>query len=157
MTHAHRYLANVAWQRADGEAFTDQRYHRGHAWRFDGGATVAASSSPTIVPLPYSDAAAVDPEEAFVAALASCHMLFFLSHAAKAGFVVEAYDDAAEGVLARDADGRLAMTEVTLRPAVRWGGARTPTAGELAQLHHSSHEDCFLARSVRCAVRVESR
>src|SRR5512147_586110 len=104
------YTAVIAWERS-GAVFTDNRYSRGHRWNFDGGVEVPASASPHVVPLPLSVAAAVDPEEAFVAALASCHMLWFLSIAARQGIVVERYRDEAIGVMAKNAQGRLAMTE----------------------------------------------
>ncbi|HRE12803.1 MAG TPA: OsmC family protein [Usitatibacteraceae bacterium] len=148
------HTARLAWRRGDA-AFTDGRYSRAHAWSFDGGATVSASSSPHVVPLPYSDASAVDPEEAFVAALASCHMLFFLSFAARRRFVVDAYEDEAEGVMEPDADGRPWVSRVTLRPRIAFSGDRLPTPQELDALHHEAHEACFLARSVRTEVRVE--
>lgn len=149
-----RYTATVAWQRA-GQPFTDRRYSRAHQWQFDGGAVVPGSSSPQVVPVPMSDASAVDPEEAFVASLSSCHMLWFLDLACRAGWVVDDYHDAASGVLAADADGRQAMTEVTLRPAVRFGGGRRPEAAEIHRLHHAAHAACFIANSVRTAVRCE--
>ena len=149
------HLATVSWQR-DGEVFTDNKYSRAHTWRFDGGATVAASASPHIVRAPYSVASAVDPEEAFVASLSSCHMLFFLSFAAKAGYVVDRYEDEARGTLAKDADGRLAMTQVVMRPRIAFAG-RQPSAEELDQLHHQAHEQCFLANSVKTLIAVEAR
>ena len=148
------YFATILWQR-NGAAFTDQRYSRAHVMQFDGGAEVAGSSSPHAVPVPYSDAAAVDPEEAFVAALSSCHLLWFLHLAAKAGFVVERYEDHADGVMARNAEGRLAMTLVTLRPRVEFAGEKRPTHGEIAALHHAAHEECFIANSVKSEVRCE--
>ena len=148
------YTAEITWQR-DGQPFTDRRYRRHHQWRFDGGAVVAGSSSPQVVPLPLSDAAAVDPEEAFVASLASCHLLWFLDIASRAGWVVDDYRDSASGVLARDADGKLAMTAVTLRPAVRFAGDQQPDAAEFARLHHASHDACFIANSVKTELRCE--
>ena len=151
------HVATVDWKRQDGEAFVDNRYSRRHAWQFDGGAKVVGSSSPHSVPLPFSDASAVDPEEAFVAALSSCHMLWFLSLAAKAGWVVEGYRDEAVGVLARNAQGRHAMTLVTLRPAVAYGGDRQPDAAEQERLHHAAHEACYIANSVLAEVRCEPR
>ena len=149
------YRAAVHWRREDGEPFTDRRYHRAHRWRFDGGADVPASSSPQVVPVPMSDAAGVDPEEAFVASLSSCHLLWFLDLAARAGFVVDAYDDDAQGTLARDASGRLAMTEVVLRPRVAFAAGRAPTPAQHAALHEQAHDECFIARSVKTAVRCE--
>ncbi|HMO66237.1 MAG TPA: OsmC family protein [Verrucomicrobiota bacterium] len=148
------HLAEVSWSRGE-QPFTDLRYHRGHRWRFDGGAEVAASASPHVVPVPLSDPAAVDPEEAFVASLASCHLLWFLHLAAQAGFRVDAYADRAEGVLGPDAAGRPAMRRVTLRPAVPFSGAKLPTEAEHAALHHAAHDRCFIANSVKTEVICE--
>ena len=141
------HTATVSWSRK-GATFIDQKYSRAHEWRFDGGAVVPASSSPHIVPLPYADASAVDPEEAFIAALSSCHMLFFLSIAATAGFVVERYEDSAEGRLETNSAGKLAMTTVSLRPHAVFTGERRPSSAELHDMHHRAHEKCFLASSV---------
>jgi organic hydroperoxide reductase OsmC/OhrA len=148
------YTAAIQWKRS-GATFTDNRYSRKHLWRFDGGIEVPASSSPHVVPLPMSVVAAVDPEEAFVASLSSCHMLWFLSIAAKRGFVVEDYRDEAVGVMAKNSSGRMAMMLVTLRPAVEFGGERLPTADDLVALHHEAHEQCYIASSVRTEVRCE--
>ena len=148
------YTATIRWSRAGSEAFATGRYSRAHSWSFDGGAVVPASSSPQVVPLPFSDAAGVDPEEAFVASLSSCHMLFFLDFARRAGLVVEGYEDVAEGVMAKREDGRMAMTLVTLRPRITWGG-EPPDADALAALHHKAHETCFIANSVTSEVRIE--
>ena len=120
------YSARILWQRGE-QVFCDRRYSRAHRLQFDGGVDVPGSSSPQVVPLPYSDAAAVDPEEMFVASLSSCHMLWFLHLAGKAGWVVDDYQDDAVGVMARNAAGRMAITAVTLRPAVRFAGTQ-PTA-----------------------------
>ena len=152
----HEYTATVTWQRA-GAKFTDNKYSRAHEWAFDGGTVVPASSSPSVVPLPMSNAAAVDPEEAFVAALASCHLLFFLFHAAKQGFVVERYEDAVAGQMGKNAEGRIAMLKVALRPRVTWSGQKRPSAAENEAMHHRSHEDCYIANSVKCEVAVEPR
>lgn len=148
------YTATIAWQR-DAQAFVDHRYSRRHHWQFDGGAEVSASASPQIVPLPMSDAAGVDPEEAFVAALSSCHMLWFLDIAARAGWVVDHYRDEAIGVLARNAQGQLAMTRVTLRPVVCFAGQRVPSFDTHLALHHQAHASCFLANSVKTEVLCE--
>ena len=152
---AHQYGAEVLWQRIAGEAFTDNRYSRRHRLRFDGGTEVAGSSSPSVVPLPMSDASAVDPEEAFVASLAACHMLWFLSLAAQQGFVVDSYRDAAVGTMTRNAAGKLWMATVTLRPEVVFAGERQPTRDEALQLHHRAHAECFIANSVKSEVRCE--
>jgi len=151
------YTAQLHWQRAADERFTDQRYSRRHTLHFDGGVVLPGSSSPSVVPLPMSDAAAVDPEELFVAALASCHMLWFLSLAAARGQVVDRYEDDAVGLMARNAEGRLAMTVVTLRPRVRLAGGAPVDATTLAALHHAAHEACFIASSVKTELRCEPR
>ena len=142
------------WERF-GADFLDQRYSRAHRWTFDGGATVPASSSPHVVPIPMSDPLGVDPEEAFVAALSSCHMLFFLSFAAKRGFVVDQYLDEAVGTMGKDETGRLAMTRVILRPRVAFVGDHHPDDAELRSLHDEAHHACFLANSVRTHIVVE--
>ena len=148
------YQMEVVWTR-DGAVFTDNRYSRRHRWLFDGGVEVPASSSPHVVPVPMSDAAAVDPEEAFVASLSSCHMLWLLSIAARHGFMVESYRDKAVGVMDKDASGNLAMTRVTLRPEVRFVGEQMPTTDQLVALHEEAHRRCFIANSVRTDVRCE--
>ncbi len=146
--------AGVLWERGEQD-FASNRYSRRHLWRFDGGAQVAGSSSPAVVPPPGSDPAAVDPEEAFVASLSSCHMLWFLAIAAKRGFIVDRYEDAASGILERNAERRFAMTRVTLRPRVQFSGAKLPTPEELDALHHKAHEECYIANSVKTEVVVE--
>jgi len=148
--------ATISWER-DGAAFVDNRYSRGHRWEFDGGVSVAASSSPHVVPLPYSVEAAVDPEEAFVAAISSCHMLWFLSLAAKQGYVIDQYADTAVGVMGRDADGTLAMLDVTLRPAVAFSGIKQPNEEQLMVLHHAAHAACFIANSVKTRIHCAPR
>jgi len=150
-----KYTAKIAWKRQPEEVFTDNKYSRGHIWEFDGGAVVAASSAPSIVPLPYSVEDNVDPEEAFIASLSSCHMLFFLSFAGKYRLVVDQYIDNAFGVLDKDSDGKLAMTNVTLRPQVTFGGDKQPTLKELEKMHHQAHEHCFIANSVKTDVVIE--
>ena len=151
----HEYTARIEWQRLAAEPFTDNRYHRGHRLMFDGGTEIAGSSSPAVVPVPMSDAAAVDPEEMFVASLSSCHMLWFLSLAAKGGWRVDNYADDASGVMQRNAAGKWAMTRVTLRPQVAFGGDRVPDADQLHALHHQAHDECFIANSVHTEVRCE--
>jgi organic hydroperoxide reductase OsmC/OhrA len=148
----HRYTATVTWTRGTAP-FTDLRYSRAHRWQFDGGLDVLASSSPQHVRIPLSDPAGVDPEEAFVAALSSCHLLTFLYIAAKRGFTVDAYADDAEGVMGENAQGRLAITRVVLRPRVTYVSA--PDAATEAAMHHQAHEECYIANSVRTDVLVE--
>jgi organic hydroperoxide reductase OsmC/OhrA len=151
---SHEYTAGIHWSR--GEApFTDNRYSRAHRWHFDGGVEVPASSSPNVVRVPLSVEAAVDPEEALVAALSSCHMLWFLALAAGGGFRVDDYRDQAVGVMGRNAAGRTAMVRVTLRPRVAFSGARLPTQAQILDLHHRAHEECFIANSVTTDVRTE--
>ncbi|MGH8586347.1 MAG: OsmC family protein [Gammaproteobacteria bacterium] len=149
-----QYTAVITWAR-NGAVFTDNRYSRAHCWNFDGGIEIPASAS-HVVPLPLSVAAAVNPEEAFVAALASCHMLWFLSIVAKQGFVVESYRDEATGVMAKNADGKLAMTQVTLRPKLVFAGEQRPSGAQHDAMHHEAHEQCFIASSVKTDVRCEA-
>jgi organic hydroperoxide reductase OsmC/OhrA len=148
------YTATITWDRG-GAAFTDNRYSRAHRWIFDGGIEVPASASPHVVPLPMSVAEAIDPEEAFVASLCSCHMLSFLYIVARRGFVVESYRDGAVGILEKNSAGKLAMTRVTLRPRVTFGAERRPAKDELIAMHHDAHEQCFIASSVKTDVRCE--
>jgi organic hydroperoxide reductase OsmC/OhrA len=148
------YTATIRWSRTGDGDFTKGQYSRAHVWEFDGGAVVPASPSPHIVPAPWNDPAGVDPEEAFVASLSSCHMLFFVDFARRAGLVVDSYVDEAEGVLEKRADGKLAMTRVTLHPRITWGG-EPPSAEQIADLHHRAHEACFIANSVTTEVTVQ--
>jgi organic hydroperoxide reductase OsmC/OhrA len=148
------HRATIEWQTAASPAdFMRGRYSREHQWTFDGGVRVAGSSSPSVVPLPWSSAAAVDPEEAYVAAIASCHMLSFLYIAAKAGFAISAYRDEAIGVMAKNERGRAWVSKVTLAPAITYVG-KAPTADELAHLHHQAHDECFIANSVNTEIVV---
>ena len=149
------YTATIRWTRDPRTDFSKGQYSRAHQWVFDGGAVVAASPSPHIVPAPWNDPAGVDPEEAFVASLSSCHMLFFVSMAQRDGWVVDSYCDEAEGVLDKRDDGKMAMTRVRLRPRVTWGGDRQHDEPAIAELHHRAHEACFIANSVTTDVVVE--
>ena len=149
------YSAEVLWERAAGEDFLSNRYSRRHQMRFDGGAVVAGSSSPHSVPLPMSDASAVDPEEAFVASLSSCHMLWFLAIAAKRRFCVDRYFDAAVGVMEKNAQGKVAVTRVTLRPEVIFSGDKLPTRADIEHLHHTAHDECYIANSVKTEMVCE--
>ena len=151
------YSVKVSWQRKMNEAFLDNKYSRSHTWTFDGGIELAASSSPHVVPLPMSNENAVDPEEAFVASLSSCHMLWFLSLAVEKQFLVESYDDNAEGVMGKNEEGKLAMTRVTLNPRITFGGTHLPSRDQIDELHHSAHEQCFIANSVKTEIILEPR
>lgn len=150
-----QFLATVAWQRGS-QPFSDKRYSRAHAWSFDGGLQLPASSSPLSVPLPMSDPAAIDPEEALVAALSSCHMLFFLSIAVQRGYVVDSYVDQAIGEMTPDAQGKLAITTIRLRPAIAFSGASLPGPADIAAIHHAAHEECYIANSIKAQVIVEA-
>ena len=151
---AHEYKATVAWRRGEDESFTDNKYSRGHTWTFDGGVTVPASSSPLSVRLPFSRADAVDPEEALVAALSSCHMLTFLYLAAKQGLVIDSYHDEAVGVMSRNERGRLYLSKATLRPRIVFSGPKLPSKAEIDDLHHHAHEECYIANSVLTEVTI---
>ncbi len=148
------HTAEVIWVRGNQD-FLSNGYSRRHVLRFDGGVVVPGSSSPQVVPVPMSDPAAVDPEEAFVASIASCHMLWFLALAAKRKFCVDRYADAAVGVMERNAAGKEFISLVTLRPGVVFSGDRVPSLAELHALHHRAHEECFIANSVRTEIRCE--
>ena len=150
----HEFTARIHWMRG-AAVFTDNRYSRGHRWNFDGGVEVPASSSPHSVRVPLSVEAAVDPEEALVAALSSCHMLWFLSLAAAGGWRVDEYTDQAVGVMGRNAAGKTCMVRVTLHPRTRFSGERLPVRADIEQLHHRAHEECYIANSVTTEVRTE--
>ena len=150
---AHEYTATVRWERGGG-SFADNRYSREHVWLFDGGTQVPASPAAANVPPGCARADAVDPEEAFVAAISSCHMLFFLAFAGKRGFVPDSYEDNALGVMTKNERGKLFVSRVTLDPKIVWSGENQPSAEEVAAMHHRAHEECFLANSVRTEVVV---
>ncbi|MCY9856005.1 peroxiredoxin [Vibrio mediterranei] len=149
------HYAQISWQRKQDEVFSDNNYSRGHVWEFDGGLTVPASPSPHVVPLPLSIEENIDPEEAYIAALSSCHMLVFLSIAAKRKYVIDSYIDKAVGILAENEAGRMAVTKVILRPDVVFSGERVPTREQLEKMHHLSHENCFIANSVKTEIVTE--
>jgi len=147
------YPATIRWSRGD-DAFANQKYSRGHRWEFDEGISVPASAAPHAVRAPWSVAAAVDPEEALVAAVSSCHMLFFLSYVSRDGFMAESYVDAAEGEMGKNAEGKVAILKVTLRPRLAISGG-APSAEQFAAWHEEAHEECFIANSIRAEVVVE--
>ena len=150
-----QYFATVAWNKKAHENFVDNKYSRAHQWKFDGGAIIEASSSPHIVPLPYSSEANVDPEEAFIASLSSCHMLFFLSFAANRKYTVESYTDEATGIMQIDEDNRMSMTDVTLQPKVLFSGDKQPTKEQIDKIHHNAHKQCFIANSVKTKIHIK--
>lgn len=149
----HTHTATVRWSR-DGAPLAGHRYSRKHRWTFDGGIEVPASASPLVVREPFSDPHAVDPEEAFAASVAGCHMLFFLDHAARAGFAVETYADTAVATMATGDDGREWVATIDLRPQITWAGEPIPSSDQIAALHERSHHDCYIANSVKTDVRV---
>jgi organic hydroperoxide reductase OsmC/OhrA len=148
--------ATIRWFASPGEDFAKGQYSRAHSWNFDGLANVAASASPHIVPMPWANPDAVDPEEAFVASAASCHMLFYLDFARRAGLIVTGYEDEAEGVMEKGADGKMRITRITLRPRIVYGGEE-PTQAVVDELHHKAHEACFIANSITSEIVVETR
>lgn len=151
------YQAQITWQRQSNEPFLDARYSRAHQWKFDGGVVVPASSAVHSVPLPYSRAENVDPEEALVAAISSCHMLTFLHLAAKSRLVVDSYEDLAVGTMSKDPRGRQSITSVVLAPKVSFSGANAPSDEAVERLHHKAHDECYVANSVRCEIRVSGQ
>ena len=148
------HKATINWRRTSPD-FLRGKYSREHTWSFDGGLSVAASSSPSVVPLPYSNPAAVDPEEAFVASIASCHMLTFLYLASKQGFQIDSYSDQAVGLMSKNDQGVPWVSQVTLVPKIVFSGDKIPSAAELDHLHHLSHEQCFIANSIKTEVKVQ--
>jgi organic hydroperoxide reductase OsmC/OhrA len=148
------HKATIKWKAGEGD-FARGRYSREHTWTLDGGMTIDASSSPSVVPVPMSNPAYVDPEEAFVASLSSCHMLTFLYVASRKGFVVASYDDEAVGTMTKNADGTPWMSAVALRPKIVYAGDKRPTPEEEHELHEAAHHGCFIAQSVKTDVRVE--
>ncbi len=148
------YKAVIKWTRTSPD-FLKGRYSREHTWTFDGGVTVPASASPAVVPAPWSNPSCVDPEEAFVASLSSCHMLTFLFLAQKQGFQIDAYEDEAVGTVSKNEKGAMWVSAVTLNPKITFSGDKQPAPADLERLHHLSHENCFIANSVKTAVTVK--
>jgi organic hydroperoxide reductase OsmC/OhrA len=150
---SHLYTAQTIWQR-EQQAFTDKLYSRRHRLRFDGGLDIAGSSSPLVVPVPMSDPQALDPEEALVSAVSSCHMLWFLSIAAKRRFIVDSYHDHAEGTMVPNERKKLWLAHIRLNPVAEFSGYTRPTREELVTMHHEAHDECFIANSVRSEITV---
>ena len=149
------YTATIQWQRTSN-AFAQNEYSRKHEWTFDGGISVPASASPEIVPEPFSDPAAIDPEEAFIASLSSCHMLWFLSITSREGYIVDDYTDQVQGKMEKNQEGKLAITQVILQPVVRFGGNQRPNQSVFDELHHRAHQRCYIAHSVRTAITIDA-
>lgn len=148
------YTLRVEWARKE-DNFLDQKYSRRHTWKFDGEVTVPASSSPQVVPIPYSDESAVDPEEAFVASVSSCHMLWFLSIAARRGYLVDSYTDKPVGVMEKNAEGKMAITRIEIVPKIEFSGENRPDEILVSEMHREAHESCFIANSVKTDIRVK--
>jgi len=148
---SYEYFAKIVWS-SDGTDFKTGKYSRVHTWSFDGGIEVKASSSPHIVPLPFSVENAVDPEEAFIASLSSCHMLWFLSIAAKNGFSVKSYTDESSGIMGKNNEGKVAMLSVTLKPKVEFIGLNIPSSEVIERMHETAHSECFIASSIKTEV-----
>jgi organic hydroperoxide reductase OsmC/OhrA len=149
----HKHEATILWARKD-QPFVDNKYSRAHLWEFDG-VTIPASSSPAVLPVPLSSTDAIDPEEALVAATSSCHMLFFLAIAAKQGFIVDRYNDQADGVMGKNDVGKTFMSKITLRPKIEFSGIKQPSATEIAEIHHLAHEQCFVGNSLKSEITIE--
>lgn len=149
-----KYEAVVVWRRGD-QPFLDRKYSRGHEWKLDG-LTVPASSSPSVVRLPLSKADAIDPEEALVSALSSCHMLFFLDFASRAGFRIDEYRDEVSGTMAKNEAGKTWVSRIALHPVVTFSGDKRPTEQDIAELHHKSHAECFIANSLKSEVVIDT-
>jgi organic hydroperoxide reductase OsmC/OhrA len=149
-----KHTATISWARTADEVFTDGKYSRVHRWKFDGGAELNASASPHVVPIPLSDPSLVDPEEAFIASIASCHMLFFLSFCARQKYIIKDYEDRAEGILDSGDDGKKQITSVKLHPVVSFEGENLPSDETIRQLHELAHENCFIANSVKTKIEV---
>jgi organic hydroperoxide reductase OsmC/OhrA len=143
------HKVTLRWERGGAE-FSYQTYPRDHIWSFDGGHTMTGTAAPAYLGTPAN----VDPEEAFVASLSSCHMLTFLAIACKQKFALDSYGDEAIGYMEKNAEGKMAITRVELHPTLSWSGDRIPSAEELDKMHHAAHENCFIANSVRTNVRV---
>lgn len=151
---SHEYTAEILWERGD-QVFLDKRYSRKHLVKFDGGVEVVASSSPLVVPLPYSEEQAMDPEEALIFALSSCHMLTFLAIAVKRGFVVDSYHDKAIGTMQANEQKKFWVSDVTLCPKIIFSGENLPCVDAIAQMHHEAHEECFIANSVKTHIHIK--
>ncbi|MBO9631521.1 MAG: OsmC family protein [Chitinophagaceae bacterium] len=146
--------ARISWRRSEGTSFVDGRYSRVHRWDLDGGASFDISSSPEIVPVPMSDPGLMDPEEAFLASISACHMLFFLGIAAKKKWVVEKYADDATGIIEMNADGRMSFTSICLKPEILFGGDQQPGEEMISQIHAMAHANCILANSINATIKI---
>ena len=148
------FTAEIIWERGEQD-FLENHYSRKHVINFDGGLSIPASSSPHVVPMPMSDPFAADPEELFVASIANCHMLWFLSIASSKKFIVDRYQDNPAGVMQKNEQGNVAVTHCVLRPAVQFSGNQVPTKDEIVAMHDEAHHQCFIANSVTTKISCE--
>ncbi len=148
------YTAKLTWEKQPDEEFEKGRYSRVHQWVFDGGMKIAASSSPGVVPVPMSDASLIDPEEAFLASLSSCHLLFFLSIAAKKKLIVEKYEDHVQGTMGKNSEGKISMLTITLNPLIAFSGNNIPSQETIRQIHELAHDSCYIANSVKTKIEI---
>jgi organic hydroperoxide reductase OsmC/OhrA len=146
--------AKILWHRSPEEKFLDGNYRRVHNWILDGGMRIEASSSPEIIPMPMSDPSLIDPEEAFIASIASCHMLFFLSIAAKKKFIIENYEDNPEAIMGNNNEGKMAILSLILQPKVTFAGTNIPAEDNIKLIHELAHSNCFLANSIRTKISI---
>ena len=149
------HTAKVRWQISEGEDFASNRYSRAHTWSFDGGLSVPGSAAPGYLPAALIDESAVDPEEALLASAASCHMLYFLAYAAKAGFTMTSYEDNPEGTVEKNETGDPWMSTIVMRPSAVFTGDKRPTGDEIEKLHHRAHKTCIIANSLKSALTIE--
>ena len=149
------HKAVIRWKRGERNEFLKGKYSREHTWTFDGGFSMPASPSPSAVPTPYSNPAHVDPEEAYVAAVSSCHMLTFLYLASRQGFQVDSYSDEAVGHMNKNEQGIPWVSSITLNPKIVYSGQKQPGPQEQEKLHHAAHEQCFIANSIKTEVSVK--
>ncbi len=149
------HTARVRWEISDGEDFRANRYSRAHNWSFDGGLSVPGSAAPGYLPAELIDESAVDPEEALLASAASCHMLYFLAYAAKAGFTIASYEDNPEGKVEKNDAGDPWVSAIVMRPNAVFTGDKLPSGEEIEQLHHRAHKSCIIANSLTSAMTIE--
>ena len=142
----------VHWS-SQADSFSEGRYSRDHIWHSKKGWRIEASSSPDIVPIPYSNPTMIDPEEAFLASVSSCHMLWFIDLARRAGFRATDYVDHATGQMTSDSDGQCWISEISLAPRIIWVGP-APNRAKVEQLHAEAHQKCFIANSVKTAISI---
>ncbi len=146
--------AKIVWNKKSNESFTNGKYSRAHKWYFDEGTEIIASSSPKVVPIPMSDKSAVDPEEALIASLSSCHMLFFLSIASLKKYNVELYEDNVEGIMGKNENGKIAMLEISLKPKTVFIGTNIPSSNQILKMHQLAHNQCYISNTINSKINI---